>query len=104
MEECFNQFRPRSGINKAVFFENGKLHHPNLFMADRPRYYMPDKNDLFKYWTSYRTELGQEYGIASKIRGSQYDIEDACPLLSIKSKYLLTELLLKCKHIQEQKI
>lgn len=63
LESCFEQFRPRSGINKAVFFkDNGtKLHYPNLFMADRPRYYMPDKNDKFKYWTSYRTESRYKY-------------------------------------------
>lgn len=61
LEDCFAQFRPRSGINKAVFFENGKLHYPNLTMADRPRYYMPDKNDKFKYWTSYRTEGRYKY-------------------------------------------
>lgn len=95
LEDCFNQFRPRSGINKAVFFENGKLHHPNLFMADRPRYYMPDKNDLFKYWTSYRTESGQEYGIASKVRGSQYDIEDACPFVVYKEKIPTNRVVIK---------
>ena len=61
LEDCFGQFRPRSGINKAIFFEGGKLHHPNLVMADRPRYYMPDKNDKFKYWTSYRGEGTYKY-------------------------------------------
>lgn len=128
LEDCFNQFRPRSGINKAVFFENGKLHHPNLFMADRPRYYMPDKNDIFKYWTSYRSEvtykyryndnsvsygssqifldkdgkqkLGtidtlSEYGIASKIRGSQFDIEDACPFVVYKEKIPTNRIVIK---------
>ena len=95
LEECFNQFRPRSGINKAVFFENGKLHHPNLVMADRPRYYMPDKNDKFKYWTSYRTESGQEYGIASKVRGSQNSIEDACPFVVYKEKIPANRVVVK---------
>jgi hypothetical protein len=128
LEDCFGQFRPRSGINKAVFFENGKLHHPNLFMADRPRYYMPDKNDIFKYWTSYRSEvtykytyndasvsygssqvfldkdgkqkLGtidtlSEYGIASKVRGSQYDIEDACPFVVYKEKIPANRVVVK---------
>jgi hypothetical protein len=95
LEACFEQFRPRSGINKAVFFENGKLHHPNLFMADRPRYYMPDKNDKFKYWTSYRTESGQEYGIASKVRGSQNSIEDACPFVVYKEKIPTNRLVIK---------
>ena len=61
LESCFERFRPRSGINKAVYFENGKLHYPNMFMADRPRYYMPEKKDKFKYWTSYRTETRYKY-------------------------------------------
>jgi hypothetical protein len=95
LEDCFNQFRPRSGINKAVFFENGKLHHPNLYMADRPRYYMPDRNDMFKYWTSYRTESGLEYGIASKVRGSQYSIEDACPFVVYKEKIPTNRVVVK---------
>ncbi len=95
LEDCFGQFRPRSGINKAVFFENGKLHHPNLVMADRPRYYMPDKNDKFKYWTSYRTESGQEYGVASKVRGSQYSIEDACPFVVYKEKIPTNRVVVK---------
>jgi len=95
LEACFEQFRPRSGINKAVFFENGKLHHPNLFMADRPRYYMPDKNDKFKYWTSYRTESGQEYGVASKVRGSQYSIEDACPFVVYKENIPANRVVVK---------
>jgi hypothetical protein len=95
LEACFEQFRPRSGINKAVFFENGKLHHPNLVMADRPRYYMPDKNDKFKYWTSYRTESGQEYGIASKVRGSQNSIEDACPFVVYKERVPTNRVVVK---------
>lgn len=95
LEDCFGQFRPRSGINKAVFFENGKLHHPNLVMADRPRYYMPDKNDKFKYWTSYRTESGSEYGVASKVRGSQYYIEDAVPFVVYKEKIPANRVVVK---------
>jgi hypothetical protein len=97
LEACFEQFRPRSGINKAVFFkDNGTMvHHPNLFMADRPRYYMPDKNDKFKYWTSYRTESGQEYGIASKVRGSQNSIEDACPFVVYKDRVPTNRVVVK---------
>jgi hypothetical protein len=95
LEDCFGQFRPRSGINKAVFFEKGKLHHPNLVMADRPRYYMPDKNDKFKYWTSYRTESGEEYGIASKVRNSQNSIEDACPFVVYKERVPTNRVVVK---------
>jgi hypothetical protein len=95
LEDCFGQFRPRSGINKAVFFEKGKLHYPNLSMADRPRYYMPDKNDKFKYWTSYRTEDGEEYGVASNVRDSQYSIEDACPFVVYKEKVPTNRIVVK---------
>jgi hypothetical protein len=128
LEACFEQFRPRSGINKAVFFKDGSLHHPNLFMADRPRYYMADKNDKFKYWTSYRSEvtykytynngslgygssqifvdrdnkskLGSidsisEYGIASKVRGSQNSIEDACPFVVYKERVPTNRIVVK---------
>lgn len=128
LEDCFNQFRPRSGINKARFFENGKLHHPNLVMADRPRYYMPDRKDIFKYWTSYRKEATykythnddsisygslktfidkdekekegvvfsvDEYGVSSKVRGSQYNIEDACPFIVYKEKIPTNRVVLK---------
>jgi hypothetical protein len=95
LEDCFGQFRPRSGINKAAFFENKKLHHPNLVMADRPRYYMPDKNDKFKYWTSYRTESGKEYGVASIGSNSQYFIEDACPFVVYKEKVPANRVVVK---------
>lgn len=95
LESCFEKFRPRSGINKAVYFENGKLHYPNMFMADRPRYYMPEKKDKFKYWTSYRTESGQEYGIASKINGTQNAIEDACPFVIYKEQVPANRVVVK---------
>jgi hypothetical protein len=81
LEECFNHFRPRSGINKATYFDNKFLHHSNPEMASRPRYYMPNKEDLFKYWTSYRTEEGVERGIASiPVNGQNY-IDDAAPFV-----------------------
>jgi hypothetical protein len=95
LESCFERFRPRSGINKAVYFENGKLHYPNMFMADRPRYYMPDKKDKFKYWTSYRTESGQEYGIASKITSVKNSIEDACPFVVYKTQVPTNRVVVK---------
>jgi hypothetical protein len=63
LEECFNRFRPRSGINKTRFLETSSqyIHHSNPEMARRPRYYMADKEDKFKYWTSYRTEAIYKY-------------------------------------------
>jgi len=61
LENCFMYQRPRSGINKATYLNGKYLHNPNINMAKRPRYYMPDKNDGFKYWTSFRTETSYKY-------------------------------------------
>jgi hypothetical protein len=56
LEDCIKPFRPRSGINKASFFNNRYLPDVNKNMYLRPRYYMPHRDDTFKYWRSYRTE------------------------------------------------
>ena len=62
LENCFDRFRPRSGINKARFGINSKyLHYSNEDLASRPRYYMADKNDKFKYWSSFRSEAIYKY-------------------------------------------
>jgi hypothetical protein len=61
LEDCFGKFRPRSGINKLRYFGNNFIHHTNRDMDKRPRYYMADKNDQFKYWSSYRTEALYKY-------------------------------------------
>ena len=61
LEDCFGKFRPRSGINKLRYFGNNFIHHTNREMDKRPRYYMADKNDKFKYWSSYRTEPLYKY-------------------------------------------
>lgn len=81
LENCFYRFRPRSGINKANYLANKFIHHTNTSMADRPRYYMPDKDDYFKYWSSYRTEGGIEYGISNKIINGQHYISDTAPFI-----------------------
>lgn len=58
LEDCFQKFRPRSGINKLTMFQgryiSGIENDKNTFI--RPRYYIADKDDKFKYWTSFRKE------------------------------------------------
>jgi hypothetical protein len=78
LEDCFNKFRPRSGINKAKAF-TGYFHHSNKDMAKRPRYYMATRNDPFKYWTSDRTE-GIRRGVSYPL-DSVYHIDDAAPFI-----------------------
>jgi hypothetical protein len=61
LEECLKPFRPRSGINKLSYFSGKYLPFSNSDMYLRPRYYMPTKDDEFKYWRSYRTESNLEF-------------------------------------------
>jgi hypothetical protein len=81
LEDCFKRFRPRSGINKATYLNSKFLHNTNIDMAKRPRYYMSDKNDQFKYWTSYRLEKNIERGIANQLLNTQNYMDDACPYI-----------------------
>jgi len=84
LEDCFGRFRPRSGINKLRYFEGKYSHYSSPDMTLRPRYYMADKNDKFKYWTSYRTEDGVERGVANQDVGGQFFIDDAAPYVVYK--------------------
>jgi hypothetical protein len=95
LEDCFKPFRPRSGINKSSFFA-GKffIHNPNMFMAQRPRYYMPDKTDVFKYWTSYRTESGYSYGVSS-LHNNEYKISDSVPFIVYKDAVPTNRIVVK---------
>jgi len=73
LEDCFGKFRPRSGINKAAYFPGHYSHNVNSKMMSRPRYYIADKDDKFKYWTSFRTEAD---GLTTKERGVSYSLEE----------------------------
>jgi len=95
LEDCFGYQRPRSGINKATFLNGRYIHNPNINMAKRPRYYMSDKNDPFKYWTSFRTESGTEYGIANKTINGRHRIEDTAPFVVYKEKVPANRIVLK---------
>lgn len=55
LEDCFNSFRPRSGINKSLWFRGKYI--DNVKTARRPRYYMASRYDNFKYWNSYRRNI-----------------------------------------------
>lgn len=82
LRECFSPFRPRSGINKVLWMESNK-YIDNIRSATRPRYYMCSKNDIFKYWSSYRKEDGIEYGISKQVdnTGIGYAIDDVAPFV-----------------------
>jgi hypothetical protein len=95
LEDCFGKRRPRSGINKLRYFSNNYSHHANPEMANRPRYYMADKEDPFKYWTSYRSENGIERGIASNVINGQNKIEDAAPFIVYKNDVPANRIVVK---------
>jgi len=95
LEECFGRFRPRSGINKLRYFESKYSHFSNINMASRPRYYMSDKTDTFKYWTSYRTEDGIERGIANINLNNQNFIHDAAPFVVYENAVPANRLVVK---------
>lgn len=107
LEDCLYRFRPRSGINKLRFLDNRYLHHSNPDLARRPRYYMGDKGDSFRYWTSYRTETrdpqpGQittpafrEIGVANTTVSGRHYIEDAAPFVVYKNPVPANRLVVK---------
>lgn len=120
LEDCIKPFRPRSGINKLLYLNNSDISDNSLQFIDdirtsipnRPRYYMASRDDQFKYWTSYRTELGTQTQVSQEIssvgqsqviRGlSFFDastqrnyIEDACPFVVYKEEIPANKLVVK---------
>ena len=95
LEECLKPFRPRSGVNKPLYFNNRFLANSGSSMAQRPRYYMPSKHDEFKYWTSYRTDNNIERGIAKNISNNLYYIDDAVPFVVYKENVPTNRIVVK---------
>jgi hypothetical protein len=95
LEDCLKPFRPRSGVNKPLYFNNKFLANSGASMAQRPRYYMPSRYDEFKYWTSYRTENNVERGIAKNISNDLYYIDDAVPFVVYKENVPTNRLVVK---------
>lgn len=131
LEDCLKPHRPRSGINKPLYLGNygapyaeaQYITNPspidNLtdlqvvnqnYIVNRPRYYMSHKEDLFKYYTSYRTEYGLptprpgdpasteqrqvEHGISFSVNNTFY-IEDACPFVVYEEQVPTNKIVLK---------
>jgi hypothetical protein len=96
LKQCFDQFRPRSGINKVLFLESGK-YIDNIRSARRPRYYMASRDDTFKYWCSYRKEAGVERGISKSIDSTNigYSIDDTAPFVVYKNTIPTNRIVVK---------
>ena len=109
LEDCFLRFRPRSGINKAMYYGSNLghfTHNVSTKMMKRPRYYMAHKNDPFKYWTSFRTEsevvtgsqqTAVERGISNtKVTDkSEWYIDDAAPFIVYNNPIPVNRIILK---------
>lgn len=117
LEDCFLKFRPRSGINKAVAYGSTAaghyIHSSGSSMMNRPRYYIADKNDKFKYWTSYRKEAvtatdGTISEVERGISKATYDytpegggttrsyyITDAAPFIVYENQIPVNRIILK---------
>jgi hypothetical protein len=105
LKECFQPFRPRSGINKALFFNDKYI--DNITSARRPRYYLASRYDKFKYWNSYRRELykanasanfiSKERGISNKTQANEigYEIDDAVPFVIYENNFAINRIVLK---------
>jgi hypothetical protein len=106
LEDCFSKNRPRSGINKARYFDgnNSYFHFSSPYMADRPRYYMADRGDVFKYWSSFRQDGVEERGVSYRIDGNQRNyIDDAAPYVVYKDPIPANRIITKLQtHIGEK--
>jgi hypothetical protein len=131
LEDCVKPHRPRSGINKPLYLGNygapyasaqyitnpspldrltGAQVQNQGYIVNRPRYYMSHKEDLFKYWTSYRTEYGAptprpgevvtqvlrqvEHGISFPVNNRFY-IEDAAPFVIYNNQIPTNKVVVK---------
>jgi hypothetical protein len=56
---------------------------------------MADKNDKFKYWTSYRTESGIARGIANKLVSGQHFIDDVAPFVVYQNQVPANRIVIK---------
>ncbi len=99
LEQCFDRFRPRSGINKMIYSEFDYINDASTSFAQRPRYYMASREDKFKYWTSIRTEESKYTGISKNVpnASSVYDfyINDACPFVVYKNNVPSNRIVVK---------
>jgi hypothetical protein len=100
LEQCFYKFRPRSGINKVINHSNRYIPNVGPNMFQRPRYYFPGRDDVFKYWTSTREESVANSGTpkkrgVSKNSSGTYYIEDAAPFVKYTSPIFANRIVVK---------
>jgi len=105
LKDCIKPFRPRSGINKILYFGESNINNTkfvdSIRSGKRPRYYFCSRFDKFKYWNSYRKENGQEFGISSQAAtfftagDPSYKINDCVPFIAYKSQVATNRIVIK---------
>ena len=131
LEDCVKPHRPRSGINKPLYLgtygapysqaqyitnpspidrvTDAQVDNQN-YVVNRPRYYMSHKDDIFKYWTSFRTEYGLptprsgepeatverqlDRGVSFSV-DTRFYIEDAAPFIVYKNQVPTNKIVIK---------
>jgi hypothetical protein len=97
LDECFSPNRPRSGINKILYFPTKNI--DDFKDIDRPRYYLSHADDKFKYWTSWHTEKGNIYGLSDNFALSTdrpyFPIHDAAPFVVYKNDVRSNKIVVK---------
>jgi len=99
LDQCFKQFRPRSGINKAIYL-NKDQYIDNFRSVNRPRFYMASKTDKFKYWTSFKKDssTGNFTGISSNVASNNnagYLIDNAAPFVTYNEAVPVNRIVVK---------
>jgi len=105
LKDCIKPFRPRSGINKILYFGESNINNTkfvdSIRSGKRPRYYFCSRFDKFKYWNSYRKEDGVEFGISSQAAtffttgDPSYKINDCAPFVTYKNKVATNRIVIK---------
>jgi hypothetical protein len=105
LKDCIKPFRPRSGINKILYFGESNINNTkfvdSIRSGKRPRYYFCSRFDNFKYWNSYRKEGGEEFGISSQAptfftaEDPSYKIEDCVPFVTYKKEVATNRIVVK---------
>jgi hypothetical protein len=105
LKDCIKPFRPRSGINKILYFGESNINNTkfvdSIRSGKRPRYYFCSRFDKFKYWNSYRKEGGEEFGISSQVAtffttgDPSYKIKDCAPFVTYKNQVATNRVVVK---------
>ena len=105
LKDCIKPFRPRSGINKILYFGESNINNTkfvdSIRSGKRPRYYFCSRFDKFKYWNSYRKENGVEFGISSQAAtffttgDPSYKINDCAPFVTYKNQVATNRIVVK---------